>query len=102
MSALSSMALAEESGDEEESWKWPVFSIGSAIGVVFGIIYVGIPSVTQIWGNRIEIFPIPFWDLTGYFGNLLPATPLGIALNLGPIFSGLLMPYWSVIGSFSR
>ena len=101
MSALSSMALAEESGDEKESWKWPVFSIGSAIGVVFGIIYVGIPSVTQILGSRIEIIPIPFWDATHYFGNLLPATPLGIALNLGPIFSGLLMPYWSVIGSFS-
>ncbi len=101
MSALSSMALAEESGEETESWKWPVFSIGAAIGTVFGIVYVGIPAVTQIWGNRIEILPIPFWDLTPYLGNVMQATPLGITLHLGPIFSGLLMPFWSVVGSFS-
>jgi len=101
MSALSAMALAEESGEEQETWKWPVFSIGAAIGSVFGLIYVGVPAVTQIWGTKVEIIPIPFWDLTPYLGNIMQATPLGIALNLGPIFSGLLMPFWSVVGSFS-
>ena len=101
MSALSAMALAEDSGSEEETWKWPVFSIGAVIGAVFGVIYVGVPVVTDLWGSKIEILPIPFWDLTHYFGNLLPATPLGIALHLGPIFSGLLMPFWSVVGSFA-
>ena len=101
MSALSAMALAEDSGAEKETWKWPVFSIGAAIGASFGAIYVGVPVVTQLWGSKVEILPIPFWDLTPYFGNILPATPLGIAVHLGPIFSGLLMPFWSVIGSFS-
>ena len=101
MSALSAMALAEDSGAEQETWKWPVFSIGAAIGASFGAIYVGVPVVTELWGAKVEILPIPFWDLTPYFGNILPATPLGIAVHLGPIFSGLLMPFWSVIGSFS-
>ena len=101
MSALSAMALAEDSGAEKETWKWPVFSIGAAIGASFGVIYVGVPVVTQLWGSKVEILPIPFWDLTPYFGNILPATPLGIAVHLGPIFSGLLMPFWSVVGSFS-
>ncbi|MCE2449446.1 MAG: hypothetical protein J4F35_13990, partial [Candidatus Latescibacteria bacterium] len=101
MSALSAMALAEDSGAERETWKWPVFSIGAAIGASFGAIYVGVPVVTQLWGSKVEILPIPFWDLTPYFGNILPATPLGIAVHLGPIFSGLLMPFWSVVGSFS-
>ncbi len=100
MSAMASMALAEESGNEKETWKWPVFSIGTAIGAVFGVVYVLVPAVTQIWGQKVEIIPIPFWDLTPYVGNILPATPIGIALNLGPIFTGLLMPFWSVIGSF--
>ena len=100
MSAMASMALAEESGDEKETWKWPVFSIGTAIGAVFGLVYVLVPAVTQIWGEKVEIIPIPFWDLTPYLGNILPATPIGVALNLGPIFTGLLMPFWSVIGSF--
>ena len=101
MSALAAMALAEDSGAEQETWKWPVFSIGSAIGASFGAIYVGVPVVTQLWGSKVEILPIPFWDLTPYLGNILPATPLGIAMHLGPIFTGLLMPFWSVVGSFS-
>ena len=101
MSALSAMALAEESGDESETWKWPVFSIGAVIGAVFGVIYVGIPTVTEIMATRVELIPIPFADFTPYFGNILKATPLGITLHLGPIFGGLLMPFWSVIGSFS-
>ena len=102
MSALSAMALAEESGNESESWKWPVFSIGGVIGAVFGVFYVGIPTVTEVlMGKKIMLIPIPFWDLTPYLGNLLPATPLGITLNLGPIMAGLLMPFWAVIGSFS-
>ena len=101
MSALSAMALAEDSGSENETWKWPVFSIGAAIGAVFGVIYVGVPVVTGLWGSKVEILPIPFWDLTPYFGNAIYATPLGITLHLGPIFSGLLMPFWSVVGSFA-
>lgn len=100
MSALSAMALAEDSGAEQETWKWPVFSIGAVIGASFGVIYVGVPVVTQLWGSKVEILPIPFWDLTPYFGNILPATPLGITMHLGPIFAGLFMPFWSVIGSF--
>ncbi len=101
MSALSSMALAEESGDERESWKWPVFSIGGAIGAVFGVVYVGIPTVTEIMGKKSTLIPIPFADFTPYFGNFIPAAPLGITLHLGPIFAGLLMPFWAVIGSFA-
>jgi hypothetical protein len=102
MSALSSMALAEESGDEGETWKWPVFSIGSVIGAVFGSIYVGIPTITDvIFKARVELIPIPFVDLTPYLGNILKATPLGITMHLGPIFAGLLMPFWAVIGAFA-
>lgn len=101
MSALSSMALAEDSGAERETWKWPVFSIGAAIGASFGAIYVGVPVVTQLWGSKVEILPIPFWDLTPYFGNILPATPLGVVVHLGPIIAGMLMPFWLVVGSFS-
>ncbi len=101
MSALGSMALAEESGHERETWKWPIFSVGAVIGVAFGILYVGIPTLTEVLGRRQELIPIPFADLTPYFGNFLPGAPLGVTLHLGPIFAGLLMPFWSVIGSFA-
>ena len=101
MSALSAMALAEESGSERETWRWRTFSIGGAIGAAFGSIYVGVPSLTGVLLNKtIQIIPIPFVDFTPYTGNLLPATPLGITFHLGPIFGGLLAPFWSVMGVF--
>ncbi len=101
MSALSAMALAEESGQEAETWKWPVFSIGTAIGASFGFIYVGIPAITEIVGGaRVEIIPVPFWDLTPYLGNVLHATPMGISLHIGGILGGLLAPFWGIIGAF--
>ena len=101
MAALSAMALAEDSGAERETWKWPVFSIGAAIGASFGLIYVGIPVVTELWGAKVTILPIPFWDLSPYLGNVIQAAPLGIVLNLGAVFVGMFMPFWSVIGSFA-
>ncbi len=100
MSALSAMALAEESGGEKETWKWPVFSLGGVMGALFGMVYVGIPTLTEVLqGTKIMLIPIPWWDLTPYLGNLLPAAPIGITLNLGIIFGGLLAPFWGIVGS---
>lgn len=102
MSALSAMALAEESGEEKETWKWPVFSVGAIIGSVFGLIYVGVPVFTEILGGKkITLIPIPFWDLSPYLGNLIPAAPLGITLSLGTIMAGLYAPFWGIVGSFA-
>ncbi len=101
MSALSAMALAEDSGAERETWKWPVFSIGAVIGSSFGVIYVGVPVITELWGSKVEILPIPFWELSPYFGNIIQAAPLGISTSLGAVFAGLFMPFWGVIGSFA-
>jgi hypothetical protein len=59
--ALASMALAEESGSEEQTWRWPCFLIGSTIGLVFGLIYVGVPALTEVFaGEKVTILPIPF------------------------------------------
>ncbi len=101
MSALSAMALAEDSGAERETWKWPVFSIGAVIGASFGVIYVGVPVITELWGSKVTILPIPFWELSPYFGNIIQAAPLGISTSLGAVFAGLFMPFWGVIGSFA-
>ena len=101
MSALSAMALAEDSGAERETWKWPVFSIGAVIGASFGVIYVGVPVITEIWGSKVTILPIPFWELSPYFGNIIQAAPLGISTSLGAVFAGLFLPFWGVIGSFA-
>ena len=101
-SALASMALAEESGSEEQTWKWPCFLIGATIGLVFGLIYVGIPALTETFADKkVTILPIPFADLTPMLGRFVGATPIAISFSLAPIFAGLLLPFWSVMGSFA-
>lgn len=98
--AQGAMALAEESSGEV-TWKWRVFSIGAVIGVVWGAIYVAVPAITGAFMERpVQLIPIPFVDFTQYTGYFLPATPLGFTLHLGPVFAGLLMPFWAVIGMF--
>jgi len=93
-------ALAETTSGEE-TWRWRVFSAGAMIGLVFGTIYVGIPAFTgAIMTEPIQLIPIPFVDFTHFTGNFLPATPLGFTAHLGPIFAGLIMPFWGVVGSF--
>ena len=98
--AQGAMALAEESSGEI-TWKWRVFSIGAVIGVVWGCIYVAVPSITGAFMERpVQLVPIPWVDFTQYTGYFLPATPLGFTLHLGPIFAGFLAPFWAIMGSF--
>ena len=100
--ALGAMALAEESGSEAETWKWRTFAVGGTIGLGFGFVYVAIPMLTETFtGTKVEILPIPFADLTPILGQHFGATPIAISFSLSPIFAGLLLPFWSVMGSFA-
>ena len=45
------------------------------------------------------IFPIPFADFTHDSGYVLPATPLGLSFHLGIILTGLLAPFWGIVGA---
>jgi len=100
INAQGAMALAEESTGEV-TWKWRVFSIGAVIGVVWGAVYVAVPAITGAFMERpVQLIPIPWVDFTQYTGYFLPATPIGFTLHLGPIFAGLLAPFWAVMGAF--
>jgi len=94
-------ALAETSS-KREGWRWRVFSIGSIVGVLFGLIYIGVPVLSSMFFTRtVQIIPIPWLDLTTHIGSLLPATPLAISLNLGAVIVGFVLPFWLVVGAFA-
>ncbi|MEE2657932.1 MAG: hypothetical protein VX733_05460 [Candidatus Latescibacterota bacterium] len=100
VAAQGATALAETT-QGVESWRWRVFSAGAMIGLVFGALYVAIPAVTgALLTEPIQLIPIPFVDFTQITGNFIPATPLGFTAHLGPIFAGLVMPFWGVMGTF--
>lgn len=97
--AAGTTALADSS-NERETWRTKVFSMGAALGVAFGLIYVGLPSVSAaILGKPIRIIPMPFVDLTSYTEGLLPAYPLMFSFDLGSVVSGMVMPFMAIIGS---
>lgn len=112
VNAQGAMALAE--ADEREvaadgkrvvkkkSTRWRVFSLGATIGIAFGAIQVGIPAVTGLFLSRpFYLIPAPFVDTTVLTESILPATPTGMTVDLGIIFLGFVLPFWSVVGTFA-
>jgi hypothetical protein len=97
--ALGTMALAESTEDKQKSWKWRVFSIGGVIGLVFGAVYVLLPTVSGLlFTAPIRLIPIPWIELTRHTEDFLPAVATGLQLDLGLIFIGMVLPFWAVIG----
>lgn len=82
-------------------WRWRVFSIGGMIGLVFGTVYLGLPTISGALLDRpIVILPIPFVDWTAQTGESLPAVALGISLDLGQVLLGMMLPFFAMLGSF--
>ena len=100
VNAGAATALAETSS-KREGWRWRVFSIGSIVGILFGLIYIGVPVLSSMFFTRtVQIIPIPWLDLTTHISNLLPATPMAIGLNLGAVIVGFVLPFWLIVGGF--
>lgn len=97
--ALGTMALAESTEDRKEGWKWRVFSIGGVIGMLFGGVYVLFPVLSGlIFTEPIRLIPLPWLDLTRHTEDILPAVATGIQFDLGLVFTGMVLPFWAVIG----
>jgi hypothetical protein len=100
------MALADDLDGQDKSggWRWRVFSIGGAIGLIFGLLYLGIPTLSSTMfgeANRYSLVPIPFVDWSQYTRDLLPAVATGLSFDLGQLVIGMVLPFWAMIGSFA-
>jgi hypothetical protein len=100
------LALAEDMDEKSDkgsdmAWRWRVFSIGGALGLAFGSVYLLIPTLTgAISGRSLQIFPIPFSDFTQQTGRYLPAVATGLAWDFGNLIAGMVMPFFGMVGSF--
>lgn len=91
------MALAES---DRESWRWTAFTVGSTIGIVFALIYVGIPTITQLlFGRQLYLIDVPFYDYTSNTEGILPAVPIVVSTHLWLVFAGFVAPFWAVVGT---
>jgi hypothetical protein len=79
-----------------------VFSLGGVLGLAYGALMVGVPAVSGLFLDKpFYLIPQPFMDATTVTESLLPATPLGITLDLGVLFLGFVLPFWTVLGTFA-
>jgi len=98
IAAQGATALAESG---QETWRWRTFSIGAMIGIAFGLVYVFIPAFTgAVLGTPIQIIPVPWIDFTLKTQDILPTATTGIATNLGLVITGMVLPFWTVVGRF--
>ncbi len=94
-------ALAES---DEETWRWRCFSVGSTLGVGFGLIYVAVPVLSGVFLRRsLYLIQVPFYDFTKSLQNIgyFRAVPLAISTNLGGVLWGFVLPFWVVMGQFT-
>jgi len=82
------------------SLRWRLFSFGAVLGIAFGFLQVGIPALTGVFlEQRVFLIPQPFVDTTTLTEGFLPATATGVAIDLGIILVGMVIPFWAVIGT---
>ena len=81
--------------------RWRMFCIGCGIGMIFGLLYMALPTLTgAFFGTPLMMFKIPFADFTPYTQDLLPATATGLSFDLGAVVLGMALPFFSMVGSF--
>jgi len=96
--AAGAVALAE-SVQEKQTWRWRTFSIGTMLGLLWGAIYAAVPAITgAVFGQSVQIVPIPFIELTDKTNDVLKAVPMGLTVDLWLIILGFVVPFWAVIG----
>ncbi len=83
------------------SVRWRMFCVGCGVGMVFGLVYMALPTITGAFFSRpLQIFQIPFADFTPYTQKFLPAVATGYSFDLGNVILGMTLPFWSMVGSF--
>ena len=94
------LALTDDK-DPKNRWRWTAFASGAVMGLIFGFIYVGIPSLTgSIFGTPFQLLPIPWLELGNVTERILPATPTNLVFDLSLVIVGMVLPFWAVVGGF--
>ena len=103
-SAVARSVAKEEAGADGRPSKrfsrWRLFSLGAVLGIGFGVLQIGIPLVSGLFLDKpIMLLPLPFLDVTTLTEGILPATPTGLTIDLGFLILGMVLPFWSIIGT---
>ena len=100
IAAQGATALAETTG-KEETWRWRVFSIGSMAGLIWGFLYIGVPSLTGVMMSQpIQILKIPWIDFTQSIEGFAPTGVFAFRTDFGQMLIGFVMPFPIIMSEF--
>jgi hypothetical protein len=81
--------------------RWRMFCVGAGVGMVFGLVYMALPTLTgALFDRPLMVFKIPFADFTTYTAKYLPAVATGLSFDLGNVILGMVLPFLSLVGSY--
>ena len=100
--AAGSIAIAE-SFESKTSPMWRHFSAGVMMGLMFGAVYIVIPSLSGTFLRKpIVLIPIPWIDLSDRFSeHFMPGALLGINTDPGIMLVGMVLPFQLVAAQFA-
>ena len=101
MNARAILTLTEERKEEDLH----ILYAAGTLGFIYGFVLYVYPFVMQSWtGTSLAIIPIPWFDLTPNLSPIIPGAILGVATDLMPVATGLILPakviFGILIGSF--
>lgn len=83
---------------EGESTSVQTLSVFSTIGFVYGFFLYALPFVIQSWTDQLYfILPIPWFDFNRELESVLPGASFGIATDLLPYVTGIVLPLRSAL-----
>jgi hypothetical protein len=93
-------ALCENQA-EKQGWRWRVFSIGTAMGLILGGLYAAIPVLTSTFLKEpFQLFPIPWFETSTKTQDFMPAVATGLSFDFNHFFLGMALPFFGVLGAF--
>ena len=99
--SASGITALVDSADNKQPWRWRCFSIGGMLGLGYGLVYIGVPAVSgAILNEPIQLIPMPWVDFTSNTAAVLPAVPFNITFDIGLLITGMVIPFWAVVGGF--
>jgi hypothetical protein len=92
-------AVAVSTISEGESTSIQYLSVFATFGFIYGFFLYALPFILQAWTGQIIYFlPIPWFDFNYFIEPIIPGASLGIATDLIPYATGLVLPLRAAFG----
>lgn len=99
MQQMSGTALMTLTGEEKRPLH--ILAVFAVIGFIYGYFLYAAPFILQaFYGRYVQIIPIPWVDLNRGIEKFFPGASLGVFTDLGPIASGFILGFPTVLGIF--